>query len=104
LKLLAELLDAGNRNFIEVHKKKGSRSPRPIKLERPWERRRRRQATPEELRAWFGGAIHVSNPPEGPESDGEQSGPLLGPDGCPLPSAAESDAAAAESGITNSDR
>ncbi len=59
LAALIEVTDYGNRLYLQVHSRKGSRQPKPIKIRRPGEqepRGRGRQATGEEMRRFFGGA------------------------------------------------
>lgn len=65
LATIAELVDAGNRLFFSANSKKGTRLPRPIRIPRPSERRRRRKrnATGEELARMVGrvgGAVVAS--------------------------------------------
>lgn len=70
LAALVEVSDAGNRLFFKAHAKKGTQAPKAIKVPRP-ERatgetepvRRKRQATSEELRAFFGGSARYTGPP-----------------------------------------
>jgi hypothetical protein len=61
LALIAELVDYGNRNFVQVNSKPHSPAPKPIKITRPSDQREqmqpKRQATIEEMKAFFGGAI-----------------------------------------------
>lgn len=71
----AEVTDAGNRLFYSAHTKKGTPAPKPLKIPRP-ERtataaaggakpasKKRRPATSEEMRAFFGGAVRYTGPP-----------------------------------------
>lgn len=81
-----EVVDLGNRNFVSAHSKKGATKPKPLKIPRPPRPRRKgeeapvdeeetvpgkkRPATPEELRAFFGGNVHYTGPqapPDAPE-------------------------------------
>lgn len=67
LALIAELLDGGNRMFFSAHTKKGTTAPKPLEVRRPIahdqadddvelvEAPRKRQATSEEIKAFFGG-------------------------------------------------
>lgn len=61
LATLIEVIDYGNRLFIMANSKKGARHPKPIKVIRPYqpepERPRRRQATGEEMRAFFSSGV-----------------------------------------------
>jgi hypothetical protein len=55
---LCELVDITNRQFFMAHSKKGTPPPKPLKVQRPAaldeEPKKRRLATSEELRAFFG--------------------------------------------------
>lgn len=53
-----ELIDLGNRQFIKANSKKGAKSPKPIKITRPWERKSepKRTATLAEINELMGGA------------------------------------------------
>lgn len=67
---ILEVVDAGNRLYFRAHTKRGAQQPKPIKVPRP-ERttgetepvKVKRQATSEELRAFFGGAVRYTGPP-----------------------------------------
>lgn len=75
LATIAELIDRADRNFIAAHSKRNARKPRPIQITRPGElarRKRRRNATGEELAAMvgkLGGAIVPSSEAGGDEPD-----------------------------------
>jgi len=67
LAIIAELVDQNTRMFVIANSKKGTQAPKPIDIQRPTrvtdaeaKEPKRRQATPAELRAWFGGAVRVS--------------------------------------------
>jgi hypothetical protein len=71
LAIACELIDQSNRLFFQANSKKGSKPPKPIEIRRPGrddpsptsaETGRRRQATSEELRAFFGGAARYTGP------------------------------------------
>jgi hypothetical protein len=60
LAALVEVVDYGNRLYLQVHAKKGSRPPKPIQIRRPGQpeaadppKKKRRQATGEEMRRFF---------------------------------------------------
>ena len=88
LKVLCELVDAGNRSFHRAHTKRGAQQPKPLELIRPWEvtedkatGKRKRPATSRELKAFFGGgARYVA-----PGTDGEDVVDVVGVE--PLPDA-----------------
>lgn len=59
LAMLAELVDMGNRLFIQANSKKGSRQPKPLEITRPWQseeppqQQTHRHATADEIRTFF---------------------------------------------------
>lgn len=56
LAVMAELIDANTRLHYEINKKKGERTQPPIRIPRPWHRKKkRRKATLEETQAMLGG-------------------------------------------------
>lgn len=63
LAVIAETVDRGNRNFATVFSKRGSGSPKPLKIPRPYERKTRRPATSEDLVEMFGGIARYTGPP-----------------------------------------
>lgn len=71
--IAVEVIDQGNRQFHAAHSKKGARAPKPLRIPRPprprrkgepepEEERKKRPATSEELRAFFGGGIRYTGP------------------------------------------
>lgn len=71
LAALIETVDAGNRLYFRAHTKKGKEQPKPIRVPRPTKapgedgavRKPKRQATSEEMRAFFGGgAVRYTGP------------------------------------------
>jgi len=67
--VIAELVDGGNRLFIQAHTKKGTPAPKPLEIRRPststntTDPPRKRQATSEELAAFFGaGSVRYTGP------------------------------------------
>lgn len=64
---MAELVDQGNRLYVMAHSKRGTPAPKPIKINRPGdERKRKRKATADELAAFMGGRVRYSGPPQAP--------------------------------------
>jgi hypothetical protein len=59
---LCELFDYGNRLFMMANKAKGGRVPDPIKIERPQQEPLgpRKQATKQEIAAFFAGKVRSS--------------------------------------------
>lgn len=57
LAIIAEVVDVGNRNFVEANKKKGAQTPKPIFIPRPGRVQTKRKATREDLKQMFGSAI-----------------------------------------------
>lgn len=60
LALIAEVLDHGNAQQYMIHSKKGTQPPKPINIPRPGDeerRRKRRIATPEEIKEIFSGGM-----------------------------------------------
>lgn len=74
LATLVEVVDIGNRDFAAVHSDKGSPPRKPIRVPRPGHEAEpapaRRQATPEEMRAFFGGAIRYTGKAGTADGDG----------------------------------
>lgn len=66
LAAIAELVDVGNRYFFNAHKRKGVRSPEPVRIKRPGlSRRPRRRATRDDIKRIFtGGTIIVAEKEE----------------------------------------
>lgn len=71
LAALIETVDSGNRLYFRANTKRGTRQPDPITVPRPERktgetedvsRPRKRQATPEEMRAFFGGSVRYTGP------------------------------------------
>lgn len=62
--VLCELVDANTRLHYDMNKKKGSRSPRPIRINRPWDRKTKRRATAKEARRLFEGPVISPAPKE----------------------------------------
>lgn len=69
LATLIEVTDAGNVMFFAAHSKPGTPRPRPIRVPRPGQpdgngaepaRRRRRPATADDMRRFFGGAVRYT--------------------------------------------
>lgn len=59
-----ELIDAGNRLFIQAHSKPGASKPPPIKINRPGTAPARRPATADDLRNLFQGGRIIGVPKE----------------------------------------
>lgn len=58
LATIAELIDGNTLLHYNINKRKGQKSPAPIRIPRPWDKRRKkRRATPEETKRLFGGAV-----------------------------------------------
>lgn len=56
LSVLIEVVDAQSRNFLAAHGVKKHQLPKPIRINRPLEPERRREATPADLKTILGGA------------------------------------------------
>lgn len=69
LAIIAETVDRGNRQFAIAFSKRGAGSPQPLKIPRPYERKKRRPATSEDLVEMFGGVARYTGPPV-PDSRG----------------------------------
>lgn len=66
LALNTEVLDLHARQFVLANSKKGTAAPKPyVKILRPGEaeKKKKRKATPEEIRRFFGNAVRYTPPP-----------------------------------------
>lgn len=87
LAALVEVVDAGNRLFFRANTKRGQRQPDPIEVPRPERgtgetedvRAPKRQATSEEIRAFFGGAVRYTGPPNVEEVSSSSGNPVTSP-------------------------
>jgi hypothetical protein len=52
-----EVIDLGNRNFLQANGVKRHSLPKPIFIDRPLRPRKRRKATSDDLKRVFGGAV-----------------------------------------------
>lgn len=79
LKLVAELVDHGNRLFYSAHKRRGAPTPKAIEILRPPDPleapKKRRPATSEELKALFGATARYTGPPTRPVPDPPEPAP-----------------------------